>query len=662
MKSNVVIIMAWALTVCAYGHPKESSVITSPDGNIKVEVDVNGKSVSYSVFDQGKLLTKDNHIALHLSNGIVLGENSKVKETHIENKKESIDAPFYRTPHFDVAYQQLTLKMDKGGVIFRAYNEGVAYRFSTSQELEGVSLQVLNETAEFHFPNDPLVWLSYSTNQKNPMAMAFQNYYTETTLSKTNPQLAFLPATIDCQGTKLTITESDVEEYPGMFVKADGLSLKAVFPPYPKEKAVNDWRKQELITATEPFMAKVSKSRPFPWRVLSVSRDDKDMPVNPLVYALASPNRIGDTSWIRPGKCAWEWWNDWGLEGIEDFRPGINTATYKAYIDFAARQGLEYMVIDEGWYEPSSGDMLTVMPDIDLPEIMSFAKEKKVDIILWTVFNVLDSQLDEACAKYAAMGVKGFKVDFLDRFDQQAVEMLYRIAGTAAQHHLMLDLHGTYTPTGYERTFPNIVNVESVFGMEEVKWEPVDKDMPKYDVTFPFIRMQNGPVDFTQGGMRNAAKTVWKPDYKRPMTMGTRCHQAAMYVVYDSPLAMLADSPTEYDKDPVFTKAIAGVPTVFDETRVLQGKMGEYIVTARRKGNEWYVGALTSWTPRTLQVSMDFLQKGVSYNIITLCDGGNAGQDATDYVLSHGKTDAQNAISLNLASGGGAYIKLTPAQ
>ena len=385
------------------------------------------------------------------------------------------------------------------------------------------------------------------------------------------------------------------------------------------------------------------------------------------------PRIKGDTSWIRPGKVAWDWWNDWSISGV-GFKAGINQETYRHYIDFAAKHGLEYIILDEGWYNPKSGDMLTVIPDLNLPELVRYGQQKNVGIILWTVFNVLDKQLDEACNHYAAMGIKGFKVDFLDRYDQEATQMIYRIAQRCAQSHLMLDYHGIFAPQGITRTWPNVINFEAVFGMEEVKWterakvqrdgQTIDepsKDMPLYDVTFPFIRGMVGPVDFTPGGMRNASKADFQPIYHHPMTMGTRCHQLAHYIVHESPLTMLADTPTAYEREPECTTFIASLPTVYDEMRVLSGKMGEYLIVARRQGNDWYVAGETNWQSRDIQVSASFLPPG-TYEMTAFLDGENADKTATDYNVWQQTftlpVSTDHSITVHMASGGGFAAKL----
>ena len=542
------------------------------------------------------------------------------------------------------------------GIIFRAYNEGVAYRFYTTQSSDII---IKEEQAEFNFKEDYTAYLPYTTNDKKTMAMAYQNVYDITPLSKAQPKLAFLPVTVDCGSVKLTLLESDLEAYPGMFVQSQQgkYGLKGVFAPYPAKTDFYPWRKQEYVTETTDFISRSRGSRSYPWRVLAITEKDTDMPVNNLVYALASPNRIGDTSWIKTGKVAWDWWNDWNLKGVP-FKAGINMDTYKYYIDFASRNGLEFIVLDEGWYDPKSGDMLTVIPELDLPELIAYGKSKGVEIVLWTVFNVLDSQLEAACKKYADMGIKGFKVDFLDRDDQTAVEMVYRIAEMTARYKLTLDLHGIYKPTGINRTYPHIINFESVFGMEEVKWTDIKNNMPLYDVTFPYIRMMAGPVDYTPGAMRNATKADWRAMYYTPASIGTRCHQLAAYIVHDSPFTMLCDAPTNYLNEQECVDFIASLPVEVDSTFIASGELGKYIVTVRKKDVNWYIGGMTNWDERDVQLDFSFLPEGMSYTAVLFKDGVNANKQAEDYRKETIRIDKDSRLTLHLASGGGFAMKL----
>ena len=633
----------------------QAQTVSSPDGRLTAQLNAADGQVTYSLLYDGQ--------ALLTSACAQLDDGQKHKGGRFGRARtirETIQAQHYRQESFAVAYNETRAQLGNGlSICFRLYNDGCAYRFETTQK----ALTIHDETAEWTFPPTAPSWMAFSTNAKKPEAMAFQNVYSNLPLGQQPDQLAFLPVTIDLGKAKLTILESDVEAYPGMFVRpSESGQLHASFARYPKAFDHYAWRGMTYVSECEDFIARTT-ARTFPWRIMAVSTDDRQMPVNNLVYALASPNRIGDASWVRPGKVAWDWWNDWNIRGVP-FKAGINTATYKYFIDFAAQFGLPYIILDEGWYDSKKADLMNAIPDIDLPELIAYGHEKGVGIILWTVFNVLDEHLEEACSKYAAMGIKGFKVDFLDRNDQTASEMIYRIAAAAARHHLMLDLHGTYPPSGYDRTFPNIVNVESVFGMEEVKWNENGTDMPLYDVTFPFIRMMCGLVDFTPGAMRNGTQKTFKPIYNQPMSMGTRCHQLATYIVHDSPLTMLADAPSNYLAEPEVTRFIASIPDHVVETQILQGRMGQYIVTARRYADgSWGVGGMTNWDERDIELSFDFLPAGKTFKATICTDGINADHNAEDYALTNeGNLSSTARRTIHMASGGGFAIIIRPTE
>ena len=661
MKNNKKLCLAILSLLLLIGNAsfaakEKKYVLSSPDGTLKVEISA-GNELAYQVMHGNDTILSHSNIALVLEDGTIVGKTPRITGERRKKIKDNIESPFYRFKEFVATGNELDLKLKGGfGIIFRAYNEGVAYRFYTTQSSDII---IKEEQAEFNFKEDYTAYLPYTTNDKKPMVMAYQNVYDITPLSKAQPKLAFLPVTVDCGSVKLTLLESDLEAYPGMFVQSQQgkYGLKGVFAPYPAKTDFYPWRKQEYVTETTDFISRSRGSRSYPWRVLAITEKDTDMPVNNLVYALASPNRIGDTSWIKTGKVAWDWWNDWNLKGVP-FKAGINMDTYKYYIDFASRNGLEFIVLDEGWYAPKSGDMLTVIPELDLPELIAYGKSKGVEIVLWTVFNVLDSQLEAACKKYADMGIKGFKVDFLDRDDQTAVEMVYRIAEMTARYKLTLDLHGIYKPTGINRTYPHIINFESVFGMEEVKWTDIKNNMPLYDVTFPYIRMMAGPVDYTPGAMRNATKADWRAMYYTPASMGTRCHQLAAYIVHDSPFTMLCDAPTNYLNEQECVDFIASLPVEVDSTFIASGELGKYIVTVRKKDVNWYIGGMTNWDERDVQLDFSFLPEGMSYTAVLFKDGVNANKQAEDYRKETIRIDKDSRLTLHLASGGGFAMKL----
>ena len=646
MNKQILTFLCLCLSMAANLSAKTYTV-KSPNGKLEVTLsDDEGLRISLS----------HDGISILQPSPIGLNAAGKIAKTTTQAVDETIKAHFYRQSDFRMTANQMDAKLNDGfGLHLFVSNEGFAYRFYTTVKGETI---IEKEQAEYSFAGNPRAWLSYSTNDKNPYAMAFQNVYDNTLLSDAKGTPAFLPATVEVGKVKVTLLESDLRAYPGMFLTARDGKLQASFAPYPKKMAYHSWRGLSYVSETENYIAKTSGKRTYPWRVFAVTEKDTDMPVNNLVYALATPNKIGDISWIKPGKVAWDWWHDWNLKGV-NFVAGINTTTYKYYIDFASKNKLPYIVLDEGWYDSNKAEIMTPIKDIDLEELVRYGKEKNVDIVLWTVFNVFDEHLKEACDKYSAMGIKGFKVDFLDRNDQTAVEMAERMAECCAQYKLILDYHGYFAPTGMNRTYPNILNYEGVFGMEEARWAKKSTDMPLYDVTFPFIRMMAGQVDFTPGALRNGTKENWVECYQNPVSMGTRCHQLACYIIHDTPFTMLCDAPTNYEREQECTDMIASIPDVFDETIVLQGEIGKYIITARRHGEDWYVAGQTNWDERHFNLQLDFLPEGKTYDCTLFADGMNANHNAEDYSVDNiKKVGNYTGLTMSMASGGGFLMKL----
>ena len=640
--------------------------LKSPDGKIAVRVDVGADAVTYSISRDGKELIAPSPLSLTLADGRVLGRKASVRKASAKSVDEIIEAPFYKRSAVEDRYNSLTLTF-KGdyGIDFRAYDDGAAYRFRTSMKDE---ITVTDELVDIRFPEDFTTLVPYARDGKKEPGLAryyfnsFESTYSTQPVSKVaDNRLAFLPILADAGTAKIVITEADLEDYPGMYLynPTGGKALRGNFAPYPAKEVQGGHNElQLLVTEREDFIARTSGTRTFPWRVFAIAGRDIQLADNDMVYRLAAPSRVEDVSWIKPGKVAWDWWNTWNLYGV-DFKSGINNETYKYYIDFAADHGIEYVILDEGWAVNKKADLFQVVPAIDLPELVRYADAKGVGLMLWVVGNVLDAKLEEACSYYAGLGIRGFKVDFIDRDDQKAVELVYRLARVAAAHRLVLDIHGVYKPTGQNRTYPNIINFESVFGLEELKWS--NPDMPLYDVTFPFIRMVQGPVDYTPGAYRNATREGFRIDYRNPMSQGTRAHQVAAYVVFDAPLVMLCDSPTRYMADEACTRFIASLPVVFDTTRVLAGEIGEYIVTARKRQDCWYVGGLTGWTPRTLDVDLSLLDPGREYTATLLADDGRSAAEPARYVLSTQRVTSATRLQIPVAPGGGFALKIEPA-
>jgi len=464
-------------------------------------------------------------------------------------------------------------------------------------------------------------------------------------------------------GKKAAILESDVENYPGMFLTVDPTeknSIRATFAPYPLAGEMGGYNMLNFVaTQRADYIARTQGDRTYPWRALVISEQDSQLANNDMVQKLAAPCRIQDVSWIKPGKSAWDWWHNYNLRGV-DFKAGINTESYKYTVDFAAKNQIEYIIIDWGW---STTTLMESIPEVNIPEIVAYGKEKNVGVILWAGWELIQKEQDLVFPYYSRMGVKGFKVDFFDSDDQHMIDIVYEMAQAAADNKLILNLHGMKA-TGIQRTYPNILNFEGVKGLENFKWAPMTNgqirdDHPRYDVTIPYIRMMAGPLDYTPGAMRNATRAIYRTINDNPMSQGTRVHQLAMYIVYEAPFEMMADSPTDYTREQECTDFITRIPTVFDETIVLDGEVAEYIVLARRKGNEWYVGAMTNWDAREKTIDFSFLGEG-TFQAEIFRDGINADRDATDYKKEVIRITANDQKTIQMYSGGGWTAHITP--
>jgi alpha-glucosidase len=538
-------------------------------------------------------------------------------------------------------------------VVFRAFDEGVAYHFETSLPL--TEAKVYAEEVRFNFAGDYHVYYPkedsfFSHNEREFLNLPLKQI-TQTTL-------ASLPAVVATNnGTKIAIAESDVDDYPGLWLRgANENSLEAVFPPYPLKAELRKNSDRDFhVTEKADYIATTKGVRTFPWRILCIAEKDADLITNQLVYLLAKPSQVQDTSWIKPGKVAWDWYNANNIYGV-DFKAGINTETYKYYIDFASRYGIEYVILDEGWYK--LGDLLTVVPEINIEELVAYGKKKNVGIILWVVWKTLDDQFEAAFNQAEKWGVKGLKIDFMQRDDQLVMNFYHKVCREAARRRMLVDFHGAIRPAMMTRTWPNLVNVEGVRGLEQSKWSKYAN--PEHNVTLPFTRMLLGPMDYTPGAMVNSGREKnFAPIFERPMSLGTRVHQLAMYVVYEAPLQMLADSPSHYLREPEMMEFLKRVPTVWDETRVLAAQLGDYVCIARRKGREWYIGGMTDWTSRTLEIDLSFLQAG-RFQMATYEDGPNAERMGQDYKLTIKDIEGNKKQKIHLASGGGWAARIYP--
>ncbi len=632
--------------------------VTSPDGKVKIKV-VSGDGTSYSVSYDALALIADSPLSMTIDDGTVWG-CSKVRKASRRSVDEPINATFYRKAVVSNAYNELNLDYGTYNLVFRVYDDGFGWRWESDRRKP---YKVTAEQATFSFVEDWNMYATYTHKYESQGLEAqymddFENLYKYTPLSAWDKShFGVLPLMVDCpEGIKLVIAESDLMSYPGMFLYNGDSDkcLEGEYAPYPKTEVLGGHNMlQMIVTERENWLASCDGSaRTFPWRSVSISTQDRQMADNDMVYRLARPCPADeDYSWVKPGKVAWEWWNNWNVRGV-DFVAGINTETYKYYIDFASRHGLEYVILDEGWAVKYADDLFKVVPEIDLEEIVRHGNERNVGIILWAGYSAFMKDIEGVCSHYAQMGVKGFKVDFLDRNDQKMEDFIYRASEVAARHKLVMDFHGCHQPTGLQRRFPNVLNYEGVFGLEQMRKRQLPEyDMVEFDVTIPYIRYVAGFADYTPGAMKNGSYTNFRDVRTEPMSQGTRCRQLAEFVVFDAPLNMICDSPTSYELEPVCSEFLYRVPTVWDETVVLDGKVGDYIITARRKGDTWYIGAMTDWTERDLKVDISRLAGDAQVNVEAWQDGKVAHKFGNDYQKK--VYIAKGTIDIHLAPGGG---------
>ena len=638
------ILLVVCLCLVSLLHAQNRLELVSPNGELKVSLNLSDK-IYYSIDYNGDVLLKDNSLQLTLRNQ-VLGQNPKLRR----QKRTSVDeqlTPIVPLKYSKVnnRYNQLLLTFKDYSVEFRAFDDGIAYRFITSQKGD---VEVMNEEFAINFPSDYLLHLQ----QPGGFHTAYEEPYTHVQSNAWKPEerIAVLPVLVDTQKDyKILISESDLADYPCMFLKGTGRNgAISVFPKAPLAFAENSDRSVK-ITQEADYIAKTKGTRNYPWRYFVISKNDKQLIENTMTYKLAEKNQLQDVSWIKPGQVSWEWWNDASPYGPDvNFVSGYNLDTYKYYIDFASKFGIPYIIMDEGWAK-STRDPYTPNPKVDLHELIRYGKEKNVGIVLWLTWLTVENNFD-LFKTFNEWGVKGLKIDFMDRSDQWMVNFYERVAREAAKHHLFVDFHGSFKPAGLEYKYPNVLSYEGVRGMEQM-----GGCYPDNSLYLPFMRNAVGPMDYTPGAMISMQPNVYRSERPNAASIGTRAYQLALFVVFESGLQMLADNPTLYYRNEDCTRFITQVPVTWDETVALEAKAGEYVIVAKRKGDKWFIGGMTNngKKEREFTIKLDFLNKDRSYQMTSFEDGINAGRQAMDYRCKSSQVKAGEQLTIKMVRNGG---------
>lgn len=629
--------------------------VLSPDRKVKLTVSFNAK-LSYEIQYQNQVIVLPSNIDMLLDRNRKLSSSKKIRRTSTRSVNEMIISPIpEKRRNIPDVYNELQLDLDPPFyVVFRVYNDGVAYRIGTTAK---DTVTIVNEVAEFNFPRESEVLHSkVQPGRVDMYTTSFEeNYFVSPFDSLNNEHVIFNPALIlPSGGPKVAITESDVLSYPGMFLSGTGSArLQGKFAPYPKkERAEMAEFSQNVVAERENFIARTVGKRTFPWRILIIAADDRDLPMNDLVYRLASPSKIADVSWVQPMQSTDEWIISENIFNV-DFKSGINTETYKYYIDFAKRFGIESVMMDAGWSD--NNDLFKITPGIDMEEILAHAKKQGVRINMWTLAMTLDKQLEAALERFNKWGVGFIMTDFIDRNDQKANELFIRIAEACARHKIMIMFHGAPQPSGFNRTYPHAITREGALGSEFNIWS--NRVTPEHNVTLPFTRMLAGPMDYEPGLLSNGTQKTFRPIEGMVMSQGTRTNQLAMYVVYESPIQFFSGNPSQGLLEPRFMELLGSIPTVWDTTLVVDAKVSDYIITARKNGNDWFVGAMTDSSARSFKLSLDFLGAG-EYQATICEDGINADRYASDYRLTQKNVTAQDLLNFTMQPGGGFVVRL----
>ena len=659
MNGKTYLIGMAAAALMAFQVSAETFKLSSPDGKLQAEVS-DGAKLTLNISADGKKLLDNVEFAMLTDKGD-MGKNSTALSCDYSNHRGTIDTVWGIEKSVKDEYNQMVINFKKFKVVVRAFDDAVAYRFVSN--LGDGKMIVNDETLNIPLSDsDKLI-----AHIEKGVQTSFEKPYTRLTfgeLKKQNPHSVSLPLIVDKGSAKIALVESDVSNYPGLRVAAGKNGAVSKISKYPKAFKVKVHNR--FASEFEDYIASTVASREFPWRAFIVARNDSDLADNQTVFKLAKPCAISDTSWIKPGSCVWEWWNNWNLQGV-DFEAGINEQTYRYLIDFAAENSIPYVLFDAGWLTgKDAGEMVETDEKlaegktfIDVKGLIDYAKSKDVKVILWVLAKSMEKYPQKAFDVMKGWGADGLKIDFTDRDDQTAMEFYENMARMAAERQMVIDMHGCAKPVGQFRTWPNLINFEGVLGGEVNKWSKAIT--PSHNIDLVFTRMLMGPMDYTPGGLRNTAKGDFSPCYNFPEVQGTRAHQAAMYVVYFAPLQMLCDSASEYLKSPEILKFMAETPTTWDETKVLEGKIGKYVVIARRHGKDWYIGGMCDWDGKEVDIDLSkILLPDTEYKAEIISDGANAGRVGTDFKYCVKSLTSADKLKLKMAPGGGFAVKLSP--
>lgn len=643
-------LMLCLLTLSVSAIAQTVKSVSSPDGNIKVDVRI-GNGITYDVYCGEEKVLTDCRMSMDIE-GNVLGSLPKLQSVK-RQKVNDVKRPFLKLKFAEVPnnYNEMTLVM-KGNysVVFRAYNDGLAYRFVTSLKGE---VKVNHEDITVFFPQDAQLVLQQSDRYRTSYEERYSFVKSSEWLSF--QKMAHYPVlAITSGGTKILMSESDLCDYPAPFFRSnDANGFSSVFPRVPAvEKPRSD--KSNDVLLRHPYIAKTQGTRSFPWRYFVIAKDEAALVTNTMTCRLAQDSKLQDVSWIVPGQASWEWWNGAVPYGPDvNFKAGLNVETYKYFMDFASKYGIPYIVMDEGWAK-NNMDPYTPNPDCDLMEIIAHGKKVGVDVILWLTWRCVEEN-PGMFAQFEKWGVKGVKIDFMDRSDQWMVNFYERTVKEAAKHHIFVNYHGAFKPAGLEYMYPNLLSYEGVTGMEQM-----GNCKPENSIYMPFIRNAVGPMEYTPGAMNSMQPDNYSARRPNSASIGTRAYQMALFVVFESGLQMLADNPTLYYNNEDCIKFISSVPVLWDETKVLDAKLGEHLVVAKRNADKWYLGGMTAERkePLEMDVVLDFLAEGKTYKLTSFEDGANADRQAMHYIKNVREVRKGDTVKIRMVRNGGYAASL----